>query len=119
VSDLRLRMSRWLHGDPPAVEPADRFARYGFFVAWALGVAALVGDVPPLIALTGLLLVAIGTMMVSNFRGVLDRMREREERHWSYRLKGSRSVTRFGGVLMVLIGLGWGLVGFLAIFGRL
>jgi hypothetical protein len=44
-SDRPGLLSRWLHGDPPATEPVDRFARYGFFLAWLLGLVGIIGGV--------------------------------------------------------------------------
>ena len=56
-------------------------------------------------------------MLFTNFRGVRDRMRKREERSLIYRLTESRSATKFGGVLMVIIGVGWFVLGIAAVLG--
>jgi hypothetical protein len=112
-------LSRWLPGDPPAKEPVDRFARYGFFVAWLLGLVGIIGGLTPLIAPAGLLIATIGLMLFKNFRGLRDRMRKREERSWNYRLTESRSATKFGGVLMILVGIGWLAMGVADLLGVL
>jgi hypothetical protein len=85
-SDRPGLLSRWLRGDPPATEPVDQFARYGFFVAWLLGLVGIIAGMTALIAPAGLVIASIGVMPFKNFRGVCDRMRKREERTLSYRL---------------------------------
>jgi len=100
-------LSRWVKGRPPVVEPVDRFSRYGFFTAWLLGMFGLVGNLPFLLVPAGSLIAVNGWMLFTNFKGVRDRMRRREERSFSYRVTEQRQATKFGGVLMMVIGTGW------------
>jgi hypothetical protein len=116
------RFRRWLDGDPPVEEPAEMVSRYGFFAAWLLGVVAIVGGGPGLghrtlglIAPAGLLLILVGVIRVTNYRGVRDRDRLREESGLSFRLTENRSATAFAGAVLVVIGLCWFVFGVTAI----
>jgi hypothetical protein len=102
---------RVLHGDPRARKPIDKAGRYGFFVAWLLGMVGLVGGIIVLIAPAGLILATIGLLLFTNHDGFRDRMRAREERSLNYRLTELRTATKFGGALLTIIGLGWFAIG--------
>jgi hypothetical protein len=98
---------RVIHGHPRPTRTIDKAARYGFFVAWLLGMVGIVGGILVLIAPAGLILMSVGLLLLANHEGFRDRMRVREESSLSYRLTESRSATKFGGALMTIIGLGW------------
>jgi hypothetical protein len=100
-------VQRGLNGDPPALKPIDKAARYGFFAGWLLGMADLVGGIIPLIAPAGLIFAVIGVLLFTNHGGFRDRMRVREERSLNYKLTELRTATKFGGALLTIVGLGW------------
>jgi hypothetical protein len=97
-------------------------SRYGLLVAATFGFVALVGggtglvdQVVGLLVPAGLLLAAIGVMRVTNYRGVRDRDRLREEHSLMFRLTENRNATAFGGVILTLIGVGWCVLGISAL----
>jgi hypothetical protein len=96
---------RFLRGDPPLTEPVDKFAWYGWLTAWSLGVIGIVTGRDWIIAPAGALIILIGVMLTTNFRGVQDRLRVREERSkWH---SGVVIASPFGGLVLTVIGLGW------------
>lgn len=100
-------LSRWVRGDPPVQHPVDKYQRFGFLAACLIGAASFTSGALGLLTLAGLILASIGVMMFTNHQGLLDRMREREERSWGFRVTEQRQATKFGAVLMLIIGLGW------------
>jgi hypothetical protein len=116
------RLERLLRGDPPVAEPADMLSRYGFVAAAALGFVAIVGggtglvdQMLGLLVPAGLLLAAIGLMRVTNYHGVRDRDRLREEHGLMFRLTENRNATAFGGAILTVIGVGWCVLGISAL----
>jgi hypothetical protein len=101
----------------PARQPVDSVARVVQLVAWSLGIVAVLLDVAPLYIPAGLLLAVTGAMLFANYRGIRDRMRAREERSIVFRLTELRSATKFGGVLLVTIGLVWLVMGVVELLG--
>jgi hypothetical protein len=109
-SDRPNLLVRFLRGDPPLTEPVDKLAWYGWLTAWSLGVIAFIAGRDWLITPAGSLIIILGVMLTTNFRGVQDRLRVREERsRWS---SGEpRMASRFGGLVVTVIGLGWLYIG--------
>lgn len=105
-----------IRGDPPVTEPIDKFRRYGFFISWVLGMVGLVSGLTVLLAPAGFVLATIGYFMFSNRGGLLDRTRIREEQSWQFRLTESRVATKFGAVLLMIIGLVWLAIGIGSLF---
>jgi hypothetical protein len=100
-------VQRVIHGHPRPERPIDKAARYGFFLAWLLGMVGIVGGILFLVAPAGLIFMSIGLLLFTNHEGFRDRMRIREQHSLSYRLTESRSATKFGGALLTIVGLGW------------
>jgi hypothetical protein len=97
-------------------------SRYGFVAAAALGFVAIVGggtglvdQMLGLLVPAGLLLAAIGLMRVTNYHGVRDRDRLREEHGLMFRLAENRNATAFGGAILTVIGVGWCVLGISAL----
>ena len=104
-SDRPSLLARFLRGDPPITEPVDKFAWHGWLTAWSLGVIGLIAGRDWIITPAGVLIILIGVMLTTNFRGVQDRLRVREERsRWSYG-KGAQVASPYGGIVLTLIGL--------------
>ena len=100
---------RFLRGDPPLTEPVDKFAWYGWLTAWSLGVVGIFSGRDWVILPAGVLIIVIGVMLTTNFRGVQDRLRVREER-WRWR-SGYAIASPLGGLTLTVIGLAWLCIG--------
>ena len=95
-------------GNPPVNSRADAFARFGFYLAWAIGAVAIVGDVIPLILPSGVLIAATGVILTLNTSGARDQLVERARRGVGHRRFGSAVlIGPMFGVLMTIIGVLW------------
>ena len=120
----RPRLSRIVHGDPPVATPVERFTRYGFAVAYVLGVVGLVGAgrdelVLGLLAPAGALLLAIGVLAYTNHAGARDAMNARSARGRMASLGVPTTMTPFTSALLIAIGAGWTLMGVGALVSEL
>lgn len=105
-------------GNPPVNSRADAFARFGFWLAWAIGLVALVGNVLELILPAGVLIVATGVILTLNASGARDQLVERARRGVAHRKYGSAGIIGpMFGVLMTVIGVFW-VVGGVAVLLR-
>ena len=99
---------RYLFGDPPVDGPVDAFARYGLWVAWVIGVIAIVSPFTPLLIPAGALFAMIGVLYARNVRGIDERRVERRRRIAARRgFRGTPRLTPLYGVAMTFIGLVW------------
>lgn len=73
----------------------------------AYGAVSAASGAYGLLTLAGLIVASIGVMMFTNHQGLLERMREREERSWVFRVIGLRQATKFYAVLLSITGVGW------------
>ncbi len=90
-------------------EPTDKFVWRGWLTAWLIGVTAVVSGRNWLAVPAGVLIAFIGVMLVTNVNGVRDRLRVREERlRWH---SGQFVASTYGGIVLMVIGLGWVYVG--------
>ena len=94
---------RSLRADPPVAGRADAFSRYGFFAAWGIGLVGIVAHVGALVALTGVLLLAIGVVLALNLGGAHDLYSERQRR-WRRRPDPTLPYAPY---LLLLIGGCW------------
>jgi hypothetical protein len=95
-------------GNPPVNSGADAFARFGFYLAWAIGLVAIVGEILELLLPAGALIVVAGVIMTLNTSGARDQFAERARRGVAHRKFGSAVIIGpMFGVLMTVVGLGW------------
>jgi hypothetical protein len=95
-----------IRGNPPVAGGPDAFGRYGFFAAWAIGIVGLTAKVWPLVAVAGVLIVAVGVVFALNLGGALDGYvaRQRSPR-WTGRT--ATYTRRVVPPVMLLIGAVW------------
>jgi hypothetical protein len=112
----------------PNESSLDTFVEKGWYLALALGFVGLFVGGPTeseplfaLVALAGLVFTARGVLMASNYRGVTDRMRARDDRRPESRMNRLLGVemhtTRGQGLLLAVIGLGWTAMGTAVLIG--
>ena len=101
----------------PVDERAGTVARWGIYLAWALGAVAILGGarqdaLVPILIPAGALLVLAGAARVMNFSGAADGFAQ-----WARRRAGRRpwSVSgappRLIGAVMIVIGIAWAATG--------
>lgn len=110
---LRPRLRRMVLGDPPVETGVDRFIRFGLAVAYVLGAIGLVGAAADdrfvgLIAPAGLLFTAIGVLIHTNHRGARDAADARVRNTLT---EVPEPWTRFRTALLIIVGVGWTLMG--------
>ena len=110
---LRISVSDW----PPGSRLYLVF-RVGLYIPIALFIVAVVGSEATgadtwfgLLVPAGAMIISYSLALLTNYRGFRDRLAAEETDTFSYRLTGRGSADRFGGVLAMIVGIGWLAIG--------
>ena len=83
-------------------EKPDQAVRYLWIGMFPFAMAGILLGFGPLIAASGVVIVFVGLLLVTDFNDVLERLSARYRGSWSFRLQGKTRVTRFEGGLCLV-----------------